>query len=58
MERFVDFKCSTQPNKRKLQGGGYEFFAGHEGARAFTTGCFKTHLTDDLRGLSETEVKV
>lgn len=31
--------------------GGYHFFAGRDAARAFVTGCFKTDLTHDLRGL-------
>ncbi|KAL1665622.1 cytochrome b5-like heme/steroid binding domain-containing protein [Schizophyllum commune] len=38
-------------------GGSYSFFAGKDAARAFGTGCFKTHLTHDLRGLSESELK-
>ncbi|KAJ3121625.1 hypothetical protein HK098_003517 [Nowakowskiella sp. JEL0407] len=38
------------------KGGGYNFFAGREGARAFSTGCFKTHLTHDLRGLTEQQI--
>lgn len=33
--------------------GGYHFFAGKDAARAFVTGCFKTDLTHDLRGLEE-----
>lgn len=32
-------------------------FAGRESARAFVTGCFKTHLTHDLRGLSKEQLK-
>lgn len=31
--------------------GGYHFFAGRDAARAFVTGCFKSDLTYDLRGL-------
>eukprot|EP00842_Homolaphlyctis_polyrhiza_P003451 jgi/Hompol1/4106/HPOL_001727-RA len=38
-------------------GGGYEFFAGKDATRAYITGCFKTHLTHDLRGLSDAEAK-
>lgn len=32
--------------------------AGRDAARAFTTGCFETHLTHDLRGLSAQELEV
>ena len=32
--------------------------AGVDAARAFGTGCFKEHRTHDLRGLSESEIKV
>jgi predicted heme/steroid binding protein len=32
--------------------GGYSVFAGRDASRAFITGCFETHLTHDLRGLS------
>ncbi|RUS18006.1 hypothetical protein BC937DRAFT_89248 [Endogone sp. FLAS-F59071] len=39
------------------QGGGYHHFAGRDAARAFVTGCFATHLTHDLRGLSPEELK-
>ncbi|EIW62150.1 cytochrome b5 [Trametes versicolor FP-101664 SS1] len=38
-------------------GGSYHMMAGRDAARAFGTGCFKTHLTHDLRGLSESEMK-
>ncbi|KAF9089774.1 hypothetical protein BGX23_006466 [Mortierella sp. AD031] len=34
------------------KGGGYGFFSGKDASRAYTTGCFETHLTHDLRGLS------
>ncbi|ORY92644.1 cytochrome b5-like heme/steroid binding domain-containing protein [Leucosporidium creatinivorum] len=37
-------------------GGGYNIFAGKDAARAFITGCFKTHLTHDLRGLTEKDL--
>jgi hypothetical protein len=39
-------------------GGGYNIFAGKDAARAFVTGCFKTHLTYDTRGFGEKELKV
>ena len=32
--------------------------AGRDAARAYGTGCFKTHHTHDLRGLSESELRV
>ncbi|PBK73043.1 cytochrome b5 [Armillaria solidipes] len=38
-------------------GGSYHHFAGVDGARAFGTGCFQTHRTHDLRGLTESELK-
>jgi len=38
-------------------GGSYHSFAGKDAARAYTTGCFQTHLTHDLRGLNEKELK-
>lgn len=39
-------------------GGSYHFFAGRDAARAYATGCFKEHLTHDLRGLSDHQLKV
>jgi len=38
-------------------GGSYHSFAGKDAARAYTTGCFQTHLTHDVRGLNEKELK-
>jgi len=38
-------------------GGPYHILTGVDAARAFGTGCFKTHRTHDLRGLSESEMK-
>ncbi|KAI9179593.1 hypothetical protein H9P43_004921 [Blastocladiella emersonii ATCC 22665] len=38
-------------------GGGYSFFSGRDAGRAFVTGCFQTHLTPDLRGLTPDELK-
>ncbi|KIK67970.1 hypothetical protein GYMLUDRAFT_36773 [Collybiopsis luxurians FD-317 M1] len=38
-------------------GGSYHHFAGIDAARAFGTGCFQTHKTHDLRGLSEQELQ-
>lgn len=37
-------------------GGSYSFFSGKDAARAYITGCFKTHLTHDLRGLTDAEI--
>ena len=34
-------------------GGGYHFFAGNDGTRAFVTGCFSEDVTPDLRGVEE-----
>jgi hypothetical protein len=39
-------------------GGGYGFFAGKDAARAFVTGCFKTDLTHDVRGLDPAQLEV
>ncbi|KAF7331758.1 Sterol metabolism-related protein [Mycena kentingensis (nom. inval.)] len=36
-------------------GGSYNFMVGIDAARAFGTGCFETHRTHDLRGLSYKE---
>lgn len=32
--------------------------AGRDASRSFVTGCFETHLTHDLRGLSDAELQV
>ncbi|TPX34491.1 hypothetical protein SmJEL517_g02804 [Synchytrium microbalum] len=37
--------------------GSYAFFAGRDAGRAYVTGCFQTHLTHDMRGLSEEQLK-
>ncbi|KAF9131064.1 hypothetical protein BGW39_002325 [Mortierella sp. 14UC] len=39
------------------KGGGYGFFSGKDASRAYTTGCFQTHLTHDLRGLSQAQLE-
>ncbi|TYJ57457.1 hypothetical protein B9479_001774 [Cryptococcus floricola] len=39
------------------KGGSYSMMTGRDASRAFVTGCFETHLTHDLRGLSEDELK-
>ncbi|KIJ19852.1 hypothetical protein PAXINDRAFT_178625 [Paxillus involutus ATCC 200175] len=38
-------------------GGSYHTMAGVDAARSFGTGCFKTHRTHDLRGLTDAELK-
>ncbi|KAK4056885.1 hypothetical protein OIO90_002135 [Microbotryomycetes sp. JL221] len=38
-------------------GGSYHHFAGKDAARAYVTGCFKTHLTHDLRGLTKKQLE-
>ncbi|KAG0197806.1 hypothetical protein BGX28_008699 [Mortierella sp. GBA30] len=38
------------------KGGGYSFFSGRDASRAYTTGCFQTHLTHDLRGLTPQQI--
>jgi predicted heme/steroid binding protein len=40
------------------KGGAYGFFSGKDASRAYTTGCFQTHLTHDLRGLSPQQLEV
>ncbi|KAJ2999023.1 hypothetical protein HDV02_003716 [Globomyces sp. JEL0801] len=37
--------------------GGYSFFSGKDATRAYITGCFETHLTHDLRGLTDAEIE-
>jgi predicted heme/steroid binding protein len=37
--------------------GAYSFFSGRDAARAFITGCFRSDLTHDLRGLDEVEAE-
>ncbi|WVQ82847.1 hypothetical protein IAT38_004982 [Cryptococcus sp. DSM 104549] len=38
------------------KGGSYNMMTGRDASRAFTTGCFETHLTHDIRGLSDAEL--
>jgi predicted heme/steroid binding protein len=37
-------------------GGSYHMMAGRDAARAYVTGCFKDHLTHDLRGLTDKQL--
>ncbi|KAF9434050.1 hypothetical protein BGZ76_008649 [Entomortierella beljakovae] len=39
------------------RGGGYGFFSGRDASRAYTTGCFETHLTHDIRGLTPEQLQ-
>lgn len=43
---------------RSLTYTSYEHSAGRDAARAYATGCFQTHLTHDIRDLSEVELQV
>ncbi|KAJ3042354.1 hypothetical protein HDV00_007488 [Rhizophlyctis rosea] len=47
----------TVGRKHYGPGGSYGTFSGKDAARAYITGCFQTHLTHDLRGLSEKEIQ-
>jgi predicted heme/steroid binding protein len=42
--------------KAYQEGGSYHHFVGTDAARAFGTGCFQTHRTHDLRGMSDKEL--
>ncbi|KIY71763.1 cytochrome b5 [Cylindrobasidium torrendii FP15055 ss-10] len=54
----IDGEVYDVTNGRAYQpGGSYNHFAGTDAARAFGTGCFQTHRTHDLRGLTEAELK-
>jgi len=35
-----------------------KYSTGRDAARAYATGCFQTHLTHDIRGLDDTELRV
>ncbi|BEJ16634.1 hypothetical protein CspHIS471_0600350 [Cutaneotrichosporon sp. HIS471] len=39
------------------KGGSYNMMAGRDASRSFITGCFETHLTHDLRGMSDKELE-
>ncbi len=44
-------------NKRTYgPGGSYNFFTGADGSRAYVTGCFKYHITHDLRGFDDEQM--
>ncbi|KAL5508103.1 hypothetical protein ACEPAH_5721 [Sanghuangporus vaninii] len=47
----------TEGRRMYGPGGSYHFMAGRDAARAFATGCFATHQTHDIRGLSDKELK-
>ncbi|KAI1315015.1 hypothetical protein EDD11_001400 [Mortierella claussenii] len=46
----------TQGRAYYARGGGYGFFSGRDASRAYTTGCFQTHLTHDIRGLTSQQL--
>lgn len=39
-------------------GGYYSFFSGRDASRAYVTGCFKTHLTYDVRDFDDQQMSV
>lgn len=39
-------------------GGSYHFFSGKDASRAYVTGCFKKHLTHDLREFDDEQIEV
>lgn len=39
-------------------GGYYSFFSGRDASRAYVTGCFKTHLTHDVRDFDDKQMNV
>jgi len=51
----IDSKVFDVTKGRQFYGpdGSYSIFAGRDATRAFITGCFETHLTHDLRGLTQ-----
>lgn len=40
------------------RGGYYSFFSGRDASRAYVTGCFKTHLTHDVRDFDDKQMSV
>jgi len=47
----------TQGKRIYGKGGSYNHMAGVDSTRAYGTGCFQTHRTHDLRGVTEAEMK-
>ncbi len=39
-------------------GGFYSFFSGKDASRAYVTGCFKEHLTHDVRDFDDKQMAV
>lgn len=39
-------------------GSGYAIFAGKDASRAYVTGCFRTHLTHDIRGFTPEQMQI
>jgi len=54
----IDHDVYDVSSNRKTYGpgGSYYHMAGVDAARSFATGCFATHRTHDLRGLTESEL--
>ena len=50
------YDVSSKPSAYGKKGG-YSFFSGKDASRSYGTGCFKTHLTHDLRGLNEKQLE-
>eukprot|EP00834_Sanchytrium_tribonematis_P002686 NODE_88_length_21789_cov_0.534440.p13 type:complete len:217 gc:universal NODE_88_length_21789_cov_0.534440:7610-6960(-) len=50
------YDVSSKPKSYGPEGG-YKFFAAKDASRAYGTGCFKDHLTHDLRGVTEDQMK-
>ena len=51
-------KARSGSSVEKLLIRSFQFRAGRDAARAFATGCFATHQTHDIRGLSDREMAV
>lgn len=49
-------ECSLSGWDRELGLILFHISAGKDAARAYATGCFQTHLTHDLRELTESEI--
>lgn len=50
------YDVSSKPSAYGPEGG-YKFFSAKDASRAYGTGCFQDHLTHDLRGLTDDQLK-